>query len=275
MAGEAGEAAAVELIYYTDPLCCWSWAQEPQWRLLLYAFAGRLTWRYRMGGMISGWDRYDDPVNAVHRPAQMGPLWMQAQHMSGMPIDPGIWMEDAPASSWPACLAVKAAALQSPQAADLYLRRLREAVMAERRNIARREVLCELAAECASRRPDVLDADRLCADLDGPEAQDAFREDLKDARYHGIGRFPALVVRRPGTAGLILVGWRPFAILRAAIAEVAPQLGPGRRPDDEAAYRAIWPEVTARELEEALHAPADWPAAPLVLNAGAARQVRH
>ena len=87
MEGGTRAAAAVELVYYTDPLCCWSWAQEPQWRLLLYAFAGRLAWRYRMGGMISGWDRYDDPVNAVHRPAQMGPVWMQAQHTSGMPID--------------------------------------------------------------------------------------------------------------------------------------------------------------------------------------------
>ncbi len=255
MADDTGNAA-VELIYYTDPLCCWSWAQEPQWRLLLYAFAGRLAWRYRMGGMIRGWDRYDDPVNAVHRPAQMGPLWMQAQHMSGMPIDTGLWMHDQPASSWPACLAVKAAELQSPQAADLYLRRLREAAMTERRNIARREVLLDLAAECARQNPEVLDPDRLGEDLDGPATQEAFREDLKEARYQGIGRFPALIVRRPGTPGIILVGWRPYAILQAAVAEVAPELGPGRRPGDAEAYRAFWPRAVAQELHEALSAPA-------------------
>src|SRR5690242_21305745 len=30
------EADLLEVIYYTDPLCCWSWAFEPQWRRFLY-----------------------------------------------------------------------------------------------------------------------------------------------------------------------------------------------------------------------------------------------
>lgn len=224
---------------------------EPQWRLLLYAFSGSLAWRYRLGGMINGWGSYSDPVNSVHRPGQMGPLWMQAQHMSGMPIDTRIWIEDPPSSSWPASVAVKAAELQSTLAADLYLRRLREAVMVERRNIARRDVLLELAGECADEHPGLLDAAQLQSDLDGSAAREAFRNDVKEARFRGIGRFPALVVRRPRTTGTVLVGWRPFEALRAAVAEVAPELGPGRRPEDAAAYRAFWPRATPRELNEA------------------------
>ena len=34
---------------------------------------------------------------------------MQTRHVSGMPIDDRIWLEDPPSSSYLACLAVKAA----------------------------------------------------------------------------------------------------------------------------------------------------------------------
>ena len=28
------ESVSLSIEYYTDPLCCWSWAFEPQWRRL-------------------------------------------------------------------------------------------------------------------------------------------------------------------------------------------------------------------------------------------------
>src|SRR3546814_17149873 len=49
-----------EIVYFTDPLCSWSWALEPQWRRLLFTFGDRLYWRYRMGGMIPDWTRSDE-----------------------------------------------------------------------------------------------------------------------------------------------------------------------------------------------------------------------
>jgi predicted DsbA family dithiol-disulfide isomerase len=207
-------------------LCCWSWAFEPHWRRLRDAFGGALACRYRMAGMIADWDSYNDPLNTVSRPVQMGPIWRQAQHLSGVPVDDRIWVLDPPASSYPACLAVKAAELQSADAADLYLRRLREAVMAQRRNIARREVLLEVADEAAAAAPDRLDAARLRHDLDAAAARDALREDIKEARYHGIGRFPTLTMRRAGGAGVMIVGYRPYEVLLAAMARIAPELAP-------------------------------------------------
>lgn len=251
---ETATQTAVEIVYYTDPLCCWSWAFEPQWRLLRYAFAGQMAWRYRMAGMLRCWDDYQDPVNSIHRPAQMGPLWLQAHQMSGMPLDARIWTEDQPSSSWPACVLVKAAEFQSPIAAELILRRLREAVMTERRNIARKPVLYEIIDACAEARPDMIDPQRLRRDMDGDDARANFMEDVKNARFRQIGRFPALVVRRPRTAGTLIIGWRPFEILLKTVAEVAPELGAGRRPGDADAYLAFWPHLTKPELELALGA---------------------
>src|SRR3546814_21038319 len=51
-----------EIVYFTDPLCSWSWALEPQWRRLLFTFGDRLSWRYRMGGMLPDWTRFSDQI---------------------------------------------------------------------------------------------------------------------------------------------------------------------------------------------------------------------
>lgn len=242
----------VEVVYYTDPLCCWSWAFEPQWRLLRFMFSGKIAWRYRMGGMLRNWDAYDDPVNAVHHPAQMGPLWLHAHRVSGMPIDTGIWAEERPTSSWPACVLVKAAERLSPLAADLVLRRLREAVMVERRNIAHADVLNELVDSCSALHPTAVDAKQLRREMAGEEARRDFMEDVKNARFRGIGRFPTLVIRRPGTVGRVLVGWHPFDLLQNVMTEVAPDLGIGRRPRTEEDYWEFWLRLMAPELELAL-----------------------
>src|SRR5687767_9309029 len=89
----------VEITYYTDPLCCWSWALEPQWRKLRYEFGDQIRWKYCMGGLIPNWQTFSDPMNSVARPAQMGPLWMDASQVSGMPIADSIWSQNPPASS--------------------------------------------------------------------------------------------------------------------------------------------------------------------------------
>src|SRR4051794_10923157 len=80
------QADRVEISYYTDPLCCWSWAFEPQWRKLKFEYEGKISWRYCMSGLIPSWNDYNDPMHSVSRPIQMGPVWMHAMELSGMPM---------------------------------------------------------------------------------------------------------------------------------------------------------------------------------------------
>src|SRR5689334_9454281 len=65
-------AGSLTITYYTDPLCCWSWGFEPQWRRLLFEYQGSINHRYCMGGLLPGWKNYHDPINNVSRPIQMG-----------------------------------------------------------------------------------------------------------------------------------------------------------------------------------------------------------
>jgi predicted DsbA family dithiol-disulfide isomerase len=240
----------VEVTYLTDPLCSWSWAFEAVWRRLRYEHADRISWRYVLGGMIPDWQTFNDPLHSVHRPAQMGPSWYEVRHLTGMPIDEMIWLQDPPASSYPACLAVKAAGRQGADIEEAYLRRLREAVMLERRNVARREVLMELFGELPAEPLHPL-PDRFRRDFLSEDTLAAFREDLKDAGYRGIGRFPAFVLRGASRQAVLLVGYRPYPVLREALAAVAPGLKPSRTAADPVAYALHWGSITAAEVAEA------------------------
>jgi putative protein-disulfide isomerase len=250
---EANDEISVLVEYYTDPLCSWSWAFEPQWRRLRYEYGEHLRWRYRMGGLIADWSSYEDPLNDVHRPSQMAPQWFQVQEMSGMPFNDQLWQADPPASSYPASIAVKAAERQGQAATESYLRRLREAAMIECRNIARQDVLLAIAQETAT--AGLLDLKRFNDDLTASETLDAFRQDLRDAAYYSIGRFPTLLLQRNNGRGLGIVGYRPYEALQAALKHLVPELSrrPGMPPEELAvSYVCYWQRVIARELAEML-----------------------
>jgi predicted DsbA family dithiol-disulfide isomerase len=247
--GHESAGAVVHITYYTDPLCSWSWAFEPQWRRLREECGTQLAWRYQMGGMISDWQQYSDPLNDVSRPVQMGPQWYQVRAMSGMPLEDRIWYEDPPASSYPACIAVMAAERQGAAAGECYLRLLREAVMLYRRNIARREVRLAVAEELHAAYPS-FDPNQFAADLDNPQVLEGFREAIKDVRYHNINRFPTLIIRPVSGRAAILVGYRPYSALQSVLTTLVPSLTFEPATCDAASYLRRWGSAAAQEFAE-------------------------
>lgn len=246
------EVDLVEIEYYTDPLCCWSWAFEPQWRRLRYEYSGLIVWKYRMGGLLPNWKGFNDPINTVEKPIQMGPVWMEAHHISGMPINNRIWFDNPPESSYPACIAVKCAEIQSPDAAEAYLRRAREAVMVEGKNISKQEVLLDLGKEVSEEFSELFDFNRFEADLAGDAGLEKFKEDLQKARYHQISRFPALTIRKPNHPGVLIVGYRPYSALVVALEQAAPGISPVRKASTAEDYNAYWGKNMPSELREAV-----------------------
>ncbi len=255
--GTSADAPVLEITYFTDPLCCWSWGFEPQLRRLRYGFAGRIAWRTCLVGMIPDWESFGDPLNDIHRPVQMGPLWIQAGTMTGMPSEARIWVGDPPASSWPASIAIRTAGLQSAQAADLYLRRVRVAVMTESRNIARDDVLLELSDDIQRERPDVFDGARFRREYGSAAARAALEDDVKETRYRRVGRFPSLRFRRSGADPAWLVGWRPMEPLLQALNGFAPEIGKERRPQSPQDYASYWGGITPREAAVAFDRRSD------------------
>jgi Thioredoxin len=114
----------VRLTYYTDPACPWSWAAEPALRRLQMEFGTELQITYVMAGMAR---ELDDPL-------QLLDATLEATAWSAMPVDPRIWRERPPRSTYPACQGVKAAAeqaLDGPQVAPDALATARERPVAD------------------------------------------------------------------------------------------------------------------------------------------------
>jgi putative protein-disulfide isomerase len=243
------EKDRVVITYYTDPLCCWSWGFEPQWRKLRYQFEDLIEWKYVMSGMLPDWQSYNDPINSITRPLQMGPLWFEARHVSGQPVNDKIWIGDYPQSSYPACIAVKCAELQSELASEKYLRALREAVMLNAQNISKHSVLLEIAQTLSV--DGVLDFEKFKSDLTQHKGSEAFKKDLQEIRFHKIGRFPSLVLRNVKTGrAVIIVGYRPYQVLIDALKAVAPAIEPTKDKIDKELYLKYWSSATERELSE-------------------------
>ncbi|MBO9201699.1 MULTISPECIES: DsbA family oxidoreductase [Niastella] len=206
----------LNIVYFTDPLCCWSWAMKPQLDRLNVDWKGTIHWRYCMGGLLPSWNQFTDSLNSISRPAQMGPIWMQAGQLTDLPIPHRIWIEDPPASSYPACIAVKCAMLQSPALGELYLHYIQEAIMMHRLNIAKYEVLQQVAEQVAAAAT-CFDLDLFIEDMNNGNGLEAFRKDIQEVKYCSIQRFPTLLVRRTAHRPLLITGYKPVDVIMSII----------------------------------------------------------
>jgi protein-disulfide isomerase-like protein with CxxC motif len=152
--------------YITDPACAASWGVEPMVRRLMADFGSELRWTYVMGGLAREWGP-DDHVVLTH-------AWLEQADRSRMPLDPLIWRDAPLRSSYPASMAVKAAADQGQ--AEIYLRALREEIFCFRRKLDSPDALVDLASRTG------LNADRFRLDLNSNAVVEAFGMDLEIAR---------------------------------------------------------------------------------------------
>jgi len=206
--------------YYTDPACSASWAAEPWRRSLLVEFGNDLQFTYVMGGLARDYE------------GEHGALlvrWLDTAASSRMPIDPRLWSESPIRSSFPACMAVKAAAEQGPEAAERYLRAVREGLMCLRRRLDSAEPLAEVAREAG------LDVARFRVDLDSNAIVEAFGADLDETRSEGAA-LP--FIRFDGDAGSArMAADAPYEDWRAAAIAAGAEACGEPRPDPLAALR--------------------------------------
>lgn len=203
----------IKITFYTDPLCCWSWAFEKHWRKLIQEHGDEISYELIMGGMIPSWTKYNDPLNSISTPAQMGPLWMYASQITRSPMYHQIWVEEPPSSSFPPSIAVKTAGLQSARAAEQYLFNIRKAMMERGVNIAREDALLRIARGL---EVDDFDIDTFVKDWKAGNGKEPFRADLSKTRFHAIGRFPTLTFQGTSGKGIMLIGYRPYEVLKEA-----------------------------------------------------------
>lgn len=138
-----------------------------------------------------------------------------AQHQMPMESARMIRAVDDFNSTWPACIAAKAASLQGKPEGRRYLRALREAWCLDGRAIHRADVQTEVAREAH------LDVPAFAKALDDGNADDAFRLDREECERLEVRGFPTFTIRR-GETSVRLNGWQPWEVFDDMLKQVQP-----------------------------------------------------
>ena len=253
--------ARVHVTEFTDPACPWAWGSEPALRWLARVLAGRVAWR-RVFGIL--FDEDEDPPPDPEAETR----WYE-RFVAGVAAHThapyAARLSRVSESSWPACLAARAAQEQGPAVAERVLRRLREAALV-------RGVPADRPAEVRTAVAGVpgLDEERLLADLAAPRVRRAVRADWAETRRpepevlhlpergpHG-GRakelaegyryaLPTLVFSGPG-GRYVAPGWRSPAEYLACAERAAGEPLPRPAPLPAAQALAHYRTLTGPEL---------------------------
>jgi putative protein-disulfide isomerase len=230
---------AVEVRYYTDPACPWSWSLEPVIRRLMVEFGEGLRWTYVMGGLARNFAEQGDKQGVYSRQISH---WLDVADVGDMPLDPRLWTEGPIASTYPACMAVKAASEQAEDGGYRYLRTLREGLLCFRRKLDTTEALVEAAREAR------LGVERFRVDLGSNAIVEAFGEDLEEFRALEL-ELPSVVVGER-----VVAGFEPYEAYREAA------LAAGAVPVDTPAPAVLealrrFGRMATREVEEVCDLP--------------------
>jgi len=244
----------LELVQYTDPYCTWCWGAEPIVRRIQETYGDQVRQRFVAGGLVRDMREFFDAANHIGGAnwyVGVAQHWDEASARHGMPVDGQVFYDqkDEVFSTYPACIAFKAAQLQDERLAQRYLRRLREAAAAERMIIKHLDVQVQLAEEVG------LDPTKFRADIDAGRAEEAFKADLLECRAASIRSFPTFLIQDlVSGANRALGGYQPFESFARAFRQLA-----GARlreipiqTDDDSIYAFIrrYGKVAVREVAE-------------------------
>jgi len=191
------ESVTIDL--FSDVLCVWAWSSQVRVDELVLEYADRISIRHRFIPVF-GAARERITEQWAERDGLAGfnrHLHELARDWSHVTLHPRVWLDDAPASSVPAHLFLKAAQLVDAAgeldtsgagaAFAALLWRVREAFFTEGRNIASHDVLRDIAHQQG------LPLARIEAQLENGNAHAALHLDLESRDRYRVAGSPSYV----------------------------------------------------------------------------------
>ena len=195
------------LTTFTDPMMGLSYEQDPVYEKLAEHFGERLIFKYVMSGLVR--DVRDFMLSVeLAMPAEKGirvynerltGIYKSEESIGGLPINmDGFHLFDSEhRSSYPLCIAYKAAELVDSQKAYAFLMRLRRATIVETRQTTRIDEILAVAVSAG------LDKEQFLRFFEDGSAERAFQEDLQLTHSLGIHSLPTCLVRYDEKASLV------------------------------------------------------------------------
>jgi hypothetical protein len=222
-------------------------------------FGDSLEFTWVMGGLARDYTYSRDvyPWLLAH--------WLEVAAETRAPIDPLLWKEAPIKSTYPACMAVKAAQQQASDGGYRYLRAVREGLLCFRRKLDTTEALVETAREAR------LDVQRFRIDLESHATVEAFGNDMelarevpedaraagKVAQAHGSPErmpFPSAVFVGEDGSNYGVYGAASYDALRESALAAGAVASDASPPSVPEALRRFG-RMTSREVEEVCRLP--------------------
>lgn len=230
----------LKVVYFTDPICSTCWGIEPQLRKLKLDYGDALDIEYRMGGLLPDWD-YSG--GGISQPSDVAHHWDEVSAHYDMPIDGDVWLEDPLHSSYPPSIAVKAAQLQDEEKSIAFLRRIREMVFLEKKNITKWEHLLSAASAVG------LDVAQFEKDYNGKAFRN-FQEDLELAHQYGVRGFPTLFFLDDEGQQHKVYGIKPYKVYESVVTTLLPKVKKASYPVEWSSMFERFPTMATREFAE-------------------------
>ncbi len=189
----------IYLTTFTDPMMGLSYEQEPVYEKLAEHYGDQLVFRYVMSGLVRDVNDFmlpeelalpaDEGIRVYNR--RLAQIYKDEESIGGLPINvDGFHLFDAKhRSSYPLCIAYKAAQLTDPEKADQYLLRLRRATIVETRQTTLKEELAAAARDVG------IDESLFLRHFEDSSAEQAFQEDLRFTQSIGIRGLPSCLIQ--------------------------------------------------------------------------------
>lgn len=210
---ERGKKKPIQVLYFTDPICSTCWIIQPLLRKLKLEYDQYVNIEYRMGGLLPTWENFNR--GGITKPTDAAKHWEEVCAFHEMPLDGDLWIEDPLPSSYPPSIAFKAAQMQNNDKAILFLRRIKEMVFLEKKNIIKWEFLERSAFDVG------LDSARLKRDFEG-RARELFTEDLILAKNLNVTAFPTLFFTDKNNNQHMIRGYQSYDKFEEIIHKLIP-----------------------------------------------------
>lgn len=198
----------IEIIYFTDPICSTCWSIQPQLRKLKSNYHQDLNFQYVMGGLLPSWNNFNR--GGISKPIDVIEHWNDVSRETGIPINPTVWKTDPILSSYPPSIAFKAAQLQDPEKAVIFLHILNELVFIHGKNITKTKVINNAAILSG------LDVIIMEKDME-ERAPSLFYKDLEFTEEMKITSLPTFIFKVEGEHQAALFGFQTYENLEKIV----------------------------------------------------------
>jgi len=204
----------MNLIYVADPMCSWCYGFGKTLSALLAdpREAAPLQLALVMGGLRP----YTTEPMAPGRADEILGHWTHVHEATGLPFTPGpktaMHEPGFVYDTEPACRATVAVRTHWPQHVWRYFKAVQHAFYAEGRDVAKPEVLADVAESVGLPRANFATA------FAAEATREATRQDFAQTQAWGIRGFPALIAEVNGELHLVAQGYMPEDALRERLA---------------------------------------------------------